>query len=97
MSLPRQRALASLVAGFAFGCASPTAPIRIDATVRFTHSIEASCWTLVTANKVYEPLDLPSAFQVDDLAVHAVLSDAPDAISICSAGELVHVDNIATR
>jgi hypothetical protein len=98
MFLQRQLTVTGLVAALGVGCASPTAPLNVDATVRLTHSVETSCWTLVTtAGKVYEPVDLPAAFRVEGLAVHVGLSDAPGWATICYAGPLVHVDDIQTR
>jgi len=98
MSLQRLGALSLLAATLAFGCASSTAPVvRGNATVRFA-TLEGGCWSIVTtANKVYEPVDLPSAFRIDGLAVDVVLSDAPGWASICMIGPLVHVDQIQAR
>jgi hypothetical protein len=83
---------------FALACTSPTKPLfGIDATVRFV-PLEGGCWSIVTSgHTVYEPIDLPSSFRVDGLAVRVVLRDAPDWGSICMIGPLVHVDAISVR
>ncbi len=98
MFLQRQRTFSVLVATLAFGCSSPTAPLSVDATVRLASTVEGGCWSLVTAtNTIYQPVDLPSSFRIDGLAVHAVLRDAPGWATICYVGPLVHVDRIRTR
>lgn len=97
----RQRALSLLLATLALGCSSPSGlgtmlPLSADATVRFS-SLEGGCWSLATANAVYEPVNLPSAFRIDGLAVRVVLRDAPDRVSICMMAPLVYVDSIRVR
>jgi len=98
MSLQRLGRFSVLVATLTFGCTSPTAPLHVDATVRFAATVEGGCWSLVTtANTVYEPVDLPSAFRIESLPVRVVLGDAPGWVSICGAGPLVHVVLIQKR
>ncbi len=98
MSSQRQCTFVVLVAALAFGCSSPTAPLNVDATVRLASTVEGACWSLVTTtNRVYEPVDLPSAFRIDGLAVHVVLRDAPGWATICYIGPLVHVESIQPR
>ncbi len=98
MFLQRRRTFSVLVATLALRCSSPTAPLSIDATVRFAPTVEGGCWSLVTAtNTVYQPVDLPAAFRIDGLAVRVVLRDAPGWATICYVGPLVHVDRIRTR
>jgi len=101
MLLQRQRELSVLLATLAFGCNSPSGlrpplPLSADATVRFV-SLEGGCWSLATANAVYEPVNLPSTFRIDGLAVHVALRDAPDRVSICMMAPLVYVDSIRVR
>ena len=98
MLLKRQHALLALVAILGFACNSPFSPFGVDAAVRLASTVEGPCWSLVTAStKAYTPVDLPAAFRTDGLAVHVELRDAPEVISICSVGPLVHVDSIRTR
>jgi len=98
MSLPRQRTFSALVAAFTIACTSPTATSSVDATVRFAATVEGGCWSLVTpTNKVYEPVDLPSAFRINGLAVRVALRDAPGWASTCMIGQLVHVESIQAR
>jgi len=97
MRLICQRSFSTLIAIVAFGCTSPTASVGLDATVHFATSVESGCWSLVTATKAYEPVDLPAAFRLEGLKVRVVLSDAPGWATICYAGQLVHVNSIVTR
>ncbi len=98
MSLQCQTSFSALAAAFALGCTSPTAPLGIDATVRFASTVEGGCWSLVTTTqKVYEPVDLPSTFRIDGLKVRVVLSDAAGWATICMIGPLVHIDSIQAR
>jgi hypothetical protein len=100
MLLQRPHVILLLAITLGIGCNSQqsVAPgVGVDATVRFAHSVEASCWSLATTSTVYQPVDLPSAFQIEGLSVHVVLRDAPDWISICSVGPLVHVASIQAR
>ena len=99
MHLYRRLTLSLLVAALALACSSQqlvTPWLGVDATVRLT-PVEVGCWSLVTTNDVYEPVDLPAAFRVDGLAVHVVLSAVPDAASTCMIGPLVHVNSIQAR
>ncbi len=100
MLQPRLHVVPLLAIALGLGCNSQqsVAPkIGVDATVRFAHSVEASCWSLATTSKVYQPVDLPAAFQIEGLVVHVTLRDAPDWLSICSVGPLVHVTSIQAR
>ena len=93
------RVLSVVAATVALACNSSTMPLfGVDATVRFS-TIEGGCWSLVTSagQKVYEPVDLPASFHVDGLAVRVVMRDAPDRVSICMIGPLVHVEDIRAR
>ena len=88
-----------LVATLALACNADhlLTPIQgVDATVRLA-PVEVGCWSIVTPNHVYEPVDLPPAFRIDGLAVHVVLTEVPDWASICMIGPLVHVTNIRVR
>jgi hypothetical protein len=100
MFLPRQLTPPLLTALLAVGCNSQQAFAPgpgVDATVRFASTVEGGCWSVATTTQVYEPVDLPTSFRIDGLAVHVVLRDAPDWGSICMIGPLVHVDSIRTR
>ena len=98
MSLQRQPAFLALATTLALGCSSPTAPLNVNATVHLVSTVEGRCWSLVTtANKVYEPVDLPAGFHIDGLAVHVMLRDAPGWATICYVGRLVHVESITPR
>jgi len=85
----QHRGLSVLVAALALACNSPTGPAQTDATV-----VNAGCWFLVTTDHTYyQPVDLPSAFQVDGLAVRVAMRDAPEWGSVCM-GHMVHVVEI---
>ena len=99
MHLYRRLTLALMVAALALACSSQqlvTPRLGLEATVRLA-PVEVGCWSLVTTNHVYQPVDLPAAFRVDGLAVHVVLSAVPDGASICMIGPLVHVNSIQVR
>ena len=86
----------SLDAGLA---AAPLAPHQVlvtNATVRFV-DLEGGCWVLETATGTYEPIDLPTVFRIDGLAVYAVVRSAPGAVSICQMAPLVSLDTIRVR
>ncbi len=99
MLLLRRCAVPVLVATLALACNADhfLTPIQgVDATVRLT-PVEGGCWSIVTPNQVYEPVDLPAAFRIDGLAVHVVLREVPDWASSCMIGPLVHVTSIRVR
>lgn len=93
MRLQQQRPLSALVAALGFACASPTGVTITDATV-----VRRGCWLLATGgDKYYQPVDLPSAFQVNGLAVRVVFREALDWGSVCMMGPMVHVEEIRVR
>ncbi len=95
MFLKCQRLFLALIAILSLACGSPTASMPLEATVHFATNVEGGCWSLITsANKSYEPVDLPSAFRVEGLKVRVVLSNAPGWATTCYVGELVHVKSI---
>jgi hypothetical protein len=67
-----------------------------NATVRLI-PIEGGCWVLDTPLGRYQPLTMPSTFQIDGLAVYAVVSTAPDYASICMVAPMVTLDTIRLR
>jgi hypothetical protein len=73
----------------------PTGLVTIMGTTRLA-PVEVGCWTLVTPQHRYEPINLPAAFRIDDLTVRAVVHPVSGA-SVCMVGELVAVDTIQTR
>ena len=101
--------LASVTTVSVLACASELGPMppaaapppadqafRVEATVRWL-SIENGCWVLATANGRYQPVDLPVGYRVEGRTVSAKLRGAPDMVTTCMAGPLVHVDSIARR
>jgi len=70
--------------------------IAVRAPVRYLN-LEGGCWVLATSTGRYEPVNLPTGFKVDGRNVTAVLRGAPDVVSRCMVGPLVHLDSIAPR
>ncbi len=103
VSMSAAALLAAACAQDASKPAAPGAPIaadevvRTDAVVRFS-DLEGGCWMLEVKNRgLYQPLDLPQAYREDGLVVRVLLRDAPDMVSVCQMGPLVHLDSIARR
>ena len=99
MLLLRRCTVPLLVATLVVACNADhlLTPIQgVDATVRLA-PVEGGCWSIVTPNQVFQPVDLPAAFRIDGLSVHVVMSEVPDGTSICMIGPLVHVTSIRVR
>jgi len=85
--------------GFAIAvaaCQRSTAP---DATIRADGTMERSvggCFRIVTATHTYQPLSVPTAFQVDGLAVHFEGRLRP-TFNTCMAGDVVELLSITRR
>ena len=85
---------------------TPTAPkpgspladhvLATDAVVRYV-PIETGCWVLHTRQGGYEPINLPSQYEVDGLPVHVVIRAQPGWASICMIAPMVSIDSIRTR
>src|SRR5690242_1548814 len=96
-----------IILGAAVGCSTdkiatwaapgvpPTGLVTIMGTTRLA-PVEVGCWTLVTPQRRYEPVNLPTAFRIDGLMVRAVVHPVSGA-SLCMVGDLVAVDTIQTR
>lgn len=87
----------------ASGPSSPGAPLasgevlRTDAVVRYT-DIEGGCWMLEVGKRGhFQALGLPLDFQQDGLEVRVKLRGAPDMVSYCQVGPLVHVVSIERK
>jgi hypothetical protein len=70
--------------------------LTTDATVQFVN-VEGGCWVLATPGGRYQPVSLPSEFQVDGKLVRVSLRAAPDVMSICMVAPIVRVDSISAR
>ncbi len=75
------------------GCRLPDDEFRIKGTVHF-RDIEG-CWLVDDgAGHTYEPVNLPNAFQVDQLRVEIIATLNKTLASYCLVGELVDIVSI---
>lgn len=65
-----------------------------NGVVRFI-DIEGGCWTIEAAGDLYEPIDLPAAFQEDGLEVDFEAVERDDLASICQVGPIVELLRIS--
>jgi hypothetical protein len=109
MTLNRSLIVATAVVVLALACQTsrpipigPASPLQVgqvlatDATVRFV-DMEGGCWALDTPQGRYEPLELPTAYKRDGLAVAVVLRGPAGGATICQMAPLALVDSIRTR
>jgi hypothetical protein len=99
-SVPALILAAFVAAGFG-GCPDSTDPAGsgagVDGVIHYA-PIEGGCWTLtVPPSHVYQPIDLPAAFQHDGMAVRVAFKERPDMGSICMVGPLVQILSISAR
>jgi hypothetical protein len=76
---------------------SAEASVTLDATVRDHRDISPGCMSLQTSQGTYQPLDLPKAYAREGMQVRVRLRAAPEMMSICMLGQLVHVESIGRR
>jgi hypothetical protein len=80
----------------ATACQRTTAP---DTVIRADGAMERSvggCFRIVTTTHAYQPLSIPTAFQVDGLAVHFEGRLRP-TFNTCMAGDVVELLSITRR
>lgn len=83
----------------ALGPGAPLLPGQIvsaNATVRRI-AVEGGCWALETPAGRYQPVSLPTTYQIDGLQVFVVLQGSDTTASICMIAPLAVVDSIRTR
>jgi len=76
---------------------TPYQPFATTATLRFV-ALEGGCWVLDTPQGSYDPLSVPSQYQVDGLQVSVVMHADTGVVSLCWMGDpLVSLDSIHAR
>ena len=76
---------------------TPYQPFATTATLRFV-AVEGGCWVLDTPQGSYDPLSVPSQYQVDGLQVSVVMHADTGVASLCWMGDpLVSLDSIRAR
>ncbi|HUL04645.1 MAG TPA: hypothetical protein VLV16_15590 [Gemmatimonadales bacterium] len=98
--VPALTLAALLLSGFA-GCPDSTDPASsgagVDAVVHYVN-VEGGCWTIhVDPNQVYQPLNLPTEFEHDGLAVRVEFQQRNDMATYCMVGPVVQILSIHTR
>lgn len=58
--------------------------------VRFI-DVEGGCWAIESGGDLYEPIDLPEAFEQDGLGVDFEAVERDDLASICQVGPIVEL------
>ena len=95
--------IATVLCAGAIACGSQDLPDPIDLvgpsqrpndafTIRGTVElvqVEGGCWTILTNEGRYEPLELPAAYRQDGLEVLAEVAPRTDLASICQVGPIV--------
>jgi hypothetical protein len=64
-----------------------------EGVVRFVE-VEGGCWTIVTQDETYEPVDLPVGFKIDGLEVEFEAEIRTDLASICQVGIIIDLEEI---
>jgi hypothetical protein len=67
--------------------------IEAEGVVRFV-DLEGGCWTIVTEDETYEPINLPVEFQVDGLDVEFEGEIRTDIATTCQVGVILDIDEI---
>jgi hypothetical protein len=111
MRLSFVRLYLALMVGIACGCEkaptptsrragpplTPYQPVATNATVRYV-ALEGGCWVLDTPQGSYDPLSVPSQYQVDGMLVSVVMHGDTGVVSLCWMGDpLVSLDSIRAR
>lgn len=99
--MPKRLSVRAAVGTLALGvlgvaCHTATAP---DAVIRADGTMERSvggCFRILTGEHVYQPLSVPSAFQVNGLAVRFEARLRP-TFNTCMAGDVVELLAISQR
>lgn len=94
------RFLAFAALALGLGCTPVTIPLdppgAVDATVEFLQ-VEGGCWSIKTAEDVFQPINLAQEFRQDGLRVRVSFKQRNDMGSVCMIGPLVEILSIRTR
>jgi len=88
-----ERSTTVITATHAGPALSPSQTIATNASVRLA-PVETGCWLLDTPQGSYLPVNLPSPYQRQGLAVHVVLRGDTTSAGVCMMGPMVSLDSI---
>ncbi|MGE0158639.1 MAG: hypothetical protein AB7T31_04455 [Gemmatimonadales bacterium] len=79
-------------AAFTLGasCGVTTPDLDQVGTVQFV-GIEGGCWVIATAERIYEPINLPAELHVDGLGVTFEATERDDLASTCMVGQIIEI------
>jgi hypothetical protein len=75
----------------------PPGAVAVDGVVQYV-ALEGGCWLIrATEGSLFLPMQLPTAFQRDGMAVSAELLPRDDVATICMIGTTVEILSIRAR